>query len=540
MFPTTSLFGLCPLYTTCTNRGFPPCLFSHSKPAPQLPSASTSTPSALPQKRPNESQGESIAKKKATPTVVVKSKAVESRESDRGSKEGNRLSKPATPVTQGSTVASSSRSTTSKPAKKETVESNVNTGPPRIGMDKGAAHTPLVTRQKMLTAFHTQFVELYTPGILPTSKRYSLASQHALAQEATLYSKSNKMTYRNSCISCLARLKKRPSASKMIDTGTMEEYDSKVKEREEKEKGKLTRDRVEGFVHDEETLKKFGYLLEVPEGEGGVIPNEVGQTKSCDRCKSEFVVKNDLSQTERQACAYHYGKMISEKIGGVRQRVWSCCPTPQATPCQVGPHVFKEEDPIDLHSRVGFVSSSSLSSPSSTTKSEVQDLVALDCELFYTTAGLSLARLTVVSAEGDLLYDTHVLPPLSATIVDLNTRYSGIVEQDLEKAEKDLVGVRKELARWVGEKTVIVGHGVENDLRALRLVHKKVIDTAILFPHPNGGTWRYALRNLTKEYLKKFIQDSDPTIGHSAKDDAEAALELVRWKVLQKSRGKES
>lgn len=186
---------------------------------------------------------------------------------------------------------------------------------------------------------------------------------------------------------------------------------------------------------------------------------------------------------------------------GVRQRVWSCCPTPQATPCQVGPHVFKvsldsifsacsrdltrlsrsqEEDPLDLHSRVDFISSSSLSPPSSSTKSEVQDLVALDCELFYTTAGLSLARLTVVSAEGDLLYDTHVLPPLSATIVDLNTRYSGIVEQDLEKAEKDLVGVRKELARWVGENTVIVGHGAENDLRALRLVHKRVIDTAIV------------------------------------------------------------
>lgn len=54
--------------------------------------------------------------------------------------------------------------------------------------------------------------------------------------------------------------------------------------------------RDEGFVHDEETLKRYGYLLKVPNGEGGDIPNEVGQTKSCDRCKLEFVVKNDLSQ----------------------------------------------------------------------------------------------------------------------------------------------------------------------------------------------------------------------------------------------------
>lgn len=141
-----------------------------------------------------------------------------------------------------------------------------------------------------------RFVELYTPGILPSSNRYSLASRHALAQEATIYSKSNKMTYRNSCISCLARLKKRPPASRTVDTGTMEDYDANVKEREEKEKGKLTRARVEGFVHDEATLQKFGYLLNVPKGAGGDIPNEVGQKRECDRCKAEFVVKDDLNQ----------------------------------------------------------------------------------------------------------------------------------------------------------------------------------------------------------------------------------------------------
>ncbi|GAA5915383.1 uncharacterized protein JCM6883_006819 [Sporobolomyces salmoneus] len=536
MFPTTSLFGICPIYSTCPNRGFPPCLFSHSK--PQVPLSAPPTLSNVPQKRQNEAKDEEIVnKRKAVPVVQVKTKVVEKKGSDRPEE------RKTIPVTQGSTVASSSSVSSSKnvQTKKEPIEANVNTGPPRIGMVKGAAHTPLVTRQKMITAFHSQFVEIYTPGILPTSTRYSLASQHALSQESTLYSKSNKTTYRNSCISTLARLKKRPAASRVVDTGTMEEWDSKQKEREEKERGRLTRERVEDFVHDVETLRRFGYLLEVPEGEGGDIPNETGQKRECDRCKNEFVVKEELDQNDREACSYHYGKMISEKIGGVRQRVWSCCPTPQAAPCQLGPHVFKDTDPLDLHSRVGFISTSSLSPPPSSSKrSELQDLVALDCELFYTTAGMSLARLTVVSSDGELLYDTHVKPPRSTSVVDLNTRYSGIREEDLEKAEKGIEEVRRELGRWVGKETVVVGHGVENDLNALRVVHKRVIDTAILFPHPNRGTWRYALRNLTKEYLKKFIQDSDPTIGHSAKDDALAALELVRWKVLQKLRGKES
>ncbi|GAA5882690.1 hypothetical protein JCM16303_006546 [Sporobolomyces ruberrimus] len=529
MFPTSSLFGLCPVLSTCSNKGFPPCLFSHSKPVVPPRSTPTRTSASLPQKRPNETRDELAAKRTAT-NIVVENKTVEGNKLN-DAQASRQSSKPATPKTQGSSVAGSSKST--GPA----VEANINTGPPRVSTAKGAAHTPLVTRQKMLNAIHAQFVELYTPGILPTSHRYSLASKHASEQESTIYLKSTKMTYRNACISLLARLKKRPPASRSEDTGTMESFESTLKERQEKEKGELKKERVEGFVHDEETLRKFGYLLEVPEGEGGDIPNEVGQKRVCDRCKGEFVVKNELTHADRQACSYHYGKMMSEKIGGVRQRVWSCCPTPQATPCQVGPHVFKDEDPIDLHARVGFITSSSLPRPS---RSELQDLVALDCELLYTTSGLSLARLTVVSSDGSLLYDIHVLPSRTSTIVDLNTRYSGILRGDLEKAEKGLEGVREELGRWVGEDTVIVGHGLENDLRALRLVHKKVIDTAILFPHPNGGTWRFALRNLTKEYLKRFIQDSDPTIGHSAKDDAECALELVRWKVLQKARGKES
>ncbi|GAA6021902.1 hypothetical protein JCM11491_004786 [Sporobolomyces phaffii] len=535
MFPTSALFGTCPVLSTCTNRGFPPCLFSHSKPVPPP----LGSPAALvPQKRVPDTSGEPAAKRKAAAAVTVQKRTVELEKTQSDPAERTRLDPQ--PVMPAPTDRSSRVAGTSTRAVRELIDPTVNTGPPRLGIVKGAAHTPLVTRQKMLAAFHAQFVELYTPGILPTANRYSLASRHALAQEAAVYAKATKATYRNGCISVLARLKKRPPASRPDETGTMDDFDRHARERAEREQGRLTRARVQGFVHDRATLDKFGYLLEVPAGRGGDIPNEVGQKRECDRCKSEFVVKDDLTLTDRQACSYHYGKMTSEKIGGVKQRVWSCCPTLHATPCQVGPHVFKDEDPVDLHARVGFVTTESIARPSPDDR-EVQDLVALDCELLYTTAGMSLARVTVVDAAGELVYDAHVAPPRAAAVVDLNTRYSGVRAADLDRAgDTRLERVREELARWVGPDTVVVGHGVENDLRALRLIHSRVIDTAILFPHPNGGTWRYALRNLTKEYLKKFIQDSDPTIGHSAKDDAEAALELVRWKVLQKQRGKES
>jgi RNA exonuclease 1 len=37
---------------------------------------------------------------------------------------------------------------------------------------------------------------------------------------------------------------------------------------------------------------------------------------------------------------------------------------------------------------------------------------------------------------------------------------------------------------------------LENDLKSLRLIHRKVIDTAVLFPHPKGPPFRRALKDL--------------------------------------------
>ncbi|GAA5858116.1 hypothetical protein JCM1840_001049 [Sporobolomyces johnsonii] len=531
MFPTSKLFGLCPDYQTCK---LSPCLFSHSPPPAtsaasasstaaisslKRPAPASSTDSSAPTKAPR------VAQSSAGARVAVKGASTATVKAAAATASGGR----AAGRTQPAALAASSS--------KLTLDVDANTGPPRLPMAKGAAHTPTVTRQKMLNALHTQFVEIYTPGVLPTSLRYTLASQHALKQEQTLYTRSTKATYRNACISALARLKKRSPARSADDAGTIEdEAERSTKQAEEKE-GRLTRERVEQFVHNDETLAKFGYVLEVPDGLGGDKVTEVGSVRKCDRCGKEFTVKGELNETDRQACQYHYGRMVTEKVSGVRQRVWSCCPSVGAQPCQVGPHVFKDEDPTALHSRVAFVPSSSLRTSSSNLPSPL-DLVALDCELIYTASGMSLARLTVLSPSGSLLLDEHVRPP--SAVLDLNTRFSGVREEDLQEAVLDVAGVRKALARFVSEETIVVGHGVENDLKALRLVHKRVIDTAILFPHPNGGTWRYALRNLTKDILGKFIQDSDPTIGHSAEDDASAALELVRWKVKQEARGKAS
>ena len=41
----------------------------------------------------------------------------------------------------------------------------------------------------------------------------------------------------------------------------------------------------------------------------------------------------------------------------------------------------------------------------------------------------------------------------------------------------------------VSAETLLVGHALENDLRVLRVLHGRIVDTAILYPHPKVPSW---------------------------------------------------
>jgi RNA exonuclease 1 len=131
---------------------------------------------------------------------------------------------------------------------------------------------------------------------LPSSLRQTLASDHALRQEEYLFSRSTKATYRNAIISALARLKKRPPARSADEAGTLEDEAERTAALAERERGRLTRKRVEAFVHPVDVLAQFDYVVSVPEGPGGDHVSEEGNTRKCERCLREFVVTSELSQ----------------------------------------------------------------------------------------------------------------------------------------------------------------------------------------------------------------------------------------------------
>lgn len=114
---------------------------------------------------------------------------------------------------------------------------------------------------------------------------------------------------------------------------------------------------------------------------------------------------------------------------------------------------------------------------------------------------------------------TDARPPLP--------RYSGIKEEDFApgKPVVDLEEARRRMVTMMNPHTILVGHGLENDLKALRLVHLQVVDSALIYRHHKGLPFRFGLRDLTLRHLGKHIQDGDATHGHDPEEDARAALE---------------
>lgn len=79
---------------------------------------------------------------------------------------------------------------------------------------------------------------------------------------------------------------------------------------------------------------------------------------------------------------------------------------------------------------------------------------------------------------------------------DFNTRFSGITEEEYKKAMFPLASIRRSLDVLINSETIIIGHALDNDLKTLRMIHNRCVDTAILFPHRMGAPYRRSLRDL--------------------------------------------
>lgn len=179
------------------------------------------------------------------------------------------------------------------------------------------------------------------------------------------------------------------------------------------------------------------------------------------------------------------------------------------------------------------------------TKEQAQ-YVAIDCEMVgvgpYGGVTSTLARVTMVNWNGDVVYDQFIRPNVPVT--DYRTFVSGITAADLEiETVVDFETCRSAVLELLSGKTVI-GHALKNDLQVLRIQHpwQRTRDTAKYEPFmkqrfDDGVLWPRKLKELVWEHMQIEIQPSGQP--HSPIEDAVSALSLyksvrTKWeKVMQ-------
>lgn len=158
-------------------------------------------------------------------------------------------------------------------------------------------------------------------------------------------------------------------------------------------------------------------------------------------------------------------------------------------------------------------------------------IYALDCEMCLTEDGNELARVCVIDyATTKVVYDQLVKP--KKPVLDYLTRWSGITAEALEPVTTTFEEVQEQVMHLlrVTPTPILLGHSLESDLKALKICHPRVIDTALIYNHPRGKPMKPGLAWLARKWLGREIQNRGAG-GHDPEEDARACLDLLRKKV---------
>ncbi|KAM9357559.1 RNA exonuclease 1 homolog [Symphorus nematophorus] len=415
------------------------------------------------------------------------------------------------------------------------------------------AKVPTNIRQRYLNAFIDECVK-FCPS-------EDIAFQMGLDEEKLVYERSSsKNIYLNVAVNTLKKLRskssscpspvtKEPGSAANRRAQSHEEVlggrlaattsftvNRMGKQQEEKLTGATLYRKLKTYLMTEEQLQEHGYPRTNPEAAGKAIIFNLPEKKNspdpfikiCCRCGAEYKINANGNCVRKEECSFHWGRLRRHKVAGGWENSYSCCAAAVGVPgCQVSKQHVQDGRKESLD---GYVTTFSKDLPPDGNGG----VFALDCEMCYTKQGLELTRVTVIDSELKVIYDTFVKP--ESKVVDYNTRFSGVTEEDLESATISLRDVQAVLLSMFSAESILIGHSLESDLLALKLIHSSVVDTAIVFPHRLGLPYKRALRNLMADHLKRIIQDN--VEGHDSSEDASACMELMIWKIKEDAKVK--
>ena len=171
--------------------------------------------------------------------------------------------------------------------------------------------------------------------------------------------------------------------------------------------------------------------------------------------------------------------------------------------------------------------------PNPSPHSITQPYVALDCEMVGVGPGGKrsvLARVSVVDFVGNCLLDTYVR--VQEKVTDYRTHITGIEPHHLLSPQAIPFAQCRNIVKDLTRNKILVGHGLNNDLKVLGLDHPWYCtrDTAFYKPYMRidhyGRHSPRRLRDLAQSYLGIVIQQEG--LSHNPIEDACAAMLLYR------------
>ncbi|XP_044056324.1 RNA exonuclease 1 homolog [Siniperca chuatsi] len=431
-------------------------------------------------------------------------------------------------------------------------------------MKSGSMKRPIIPTEfgaKVPTNIRQRYLNTFIDECVKFCQSEDVAFQMALDEEKLVYERSSsKNIYLNVAVNTLKKLRSKSSscASPVTkDPGSVANRRAQSheevlggrlaattsftvnrmgKQQEEKLIGATLYRKLKAYMMTEEQLQEHGYPRTNPEAPGKAVIYNLPEKKAisdplnkiCCRCGAEYKINVNGNCIRKEECSFHWGRLRRHKVAGGWETNYSCCAAAVGTPgCQVSKQHVQDgrKESFD-----GYVTTFSKALPPDGNGG----VFALDCEMCYTRQGLELTRVTVIDSEMKVIYDTFVKP--ESKVVDYNTRFSGVTEEDLENVTISLRDVQAVLLSMFSAESILIGHSLESDLLALKLIHSSVVDTSIVFPHRLGLPYKRALRNLMADHLKRIIQDN--VEGHDSSEDASACMELMIWKIKEDAKVK--
>nr|XP_012619840.1 RNA exonuclease 1 homolog isoform X2 [Microcebus murinus] len=432
-------------------------------------------------------------------------------------------------------VALSSENPTAKPRRshipvKSIASLSVKTPKYKVAHRRRASVTS-ESSPKVPNEVRERYLDLFIEKYLKVCKTEEEALNKAKTEEKAIYERcGSRNMYMNIAVNSLKKIKDQVvSGSSNDKTAGFKNYEKKTVLTETI----LYRHLKGYYLLIEEQLHEHNYPQSHPEKPGSILLNP-GMTKPllndaskkiCCRCGKIYGVTSSGKHSRVEECNYHFGQVLSHKVLGGLESRYSCCGGVLGSPgCQVAKlHVHNQKENLE-----GFVKTFVKVAPPDGS----HGVFAVNCEMCYTAKGLELTRVTVVDSSLQVVYDTFVKP--DEEVIDYNTRFSGVVEDDLKNTTTSIRDVQAVLLNLFSADTIIIGHSFASSLYALKLIHSSLVDTSVMFPHRLGLPHKRSLRNLVAEYLQRIIQDD----GHDSSENAKACMELVLWKVKEDLKGK--